>query len=97
MRRDLVASSGKFVWRRTLQLLAQGANLLLQSVYLLLLAKYGVVERIEQFLRKAYFSLELVQSSFHYSYSDAAALKHVPYCNAASHAPDTVTRRMPCT
>ena len=42
------------------QLLAHGANLLLQSVYLLLLAEHCAVERIEKILRQAHLGLEFV-------------------------------------
>jgi len=92
MRRNLVARAGKFVRRRLQQLLAQCANILLQSVYLLLLAKHGAVERIEQVFRKAYLGLEFVQSGFHDSPSGAEALRRRPDSDAALHARHTVTR-----
>jgi hypothetical protein len=68
MRRNLVARTGKFVRPELLQLLAQGENILLQTVNLLLLAKHGVVEHLEEVLRKAHLGLEFVQSGFHDSF-----------------------------
>jgi len=50
-----------------MQLLAQGTHVLLQTIYLLLLTKYGSIERIEKILCKAHFCLNLVQSGVHHS------------------------------
>ena len=71
MRRNLVARAGEFVRRGVLQLLAQGAKVLLQSVYLLLLAKHRAVERIEKVFRKTHLSLKFVQFCFCHSFSAA--------------------------
>ena len=91
MRRNLVARAGKFVRRGLLQLLAQGANILLQSVYLLLLAKHGVVERLEEVLRKAHLGLEFVQSGFHDSIQVQArsgeSMIPMPHDTGAMQAP----------
>jgi len=51
--------------RGVLQLPVQGANVLLQLLYLLLLAKDCAVELIEQVFRKTHLRLKLVQPGFH--------------------------------
>ena len=71
MRRNLAARTGEFVRRGVLQLLAQGANVLLQSVDLLLLAKHSAVERVEKVFRKTHLRLKFVQFSVCHSFSVA--------------------------
>ena len=65
MRRNLLAPDGEIFWRGVLQLLPQVANILLHSVYLLLLAEYGAIERIQKIFRQAHFRLDFVQLGFH--------------------------------
>lgn len=66
MRRNLAALAGEFVGHDFSQLLAQCANLILQSVYLLLLPIHGSIERVQKILGQADLGLELVQSAVHY-------------------------------
>lgn len=77
MRWNLVARTGEFVRRGVLQLLAQGANVLLQSVYLLLLAKYCAVERIEKVFRKTHLGLKFVQFSFHHPFPGKGKMVYI--------------------
>lgn len=65
MRRNFLAQAPALRGRLGLQLLAQEAQLLLQLVDLLLLAKDGAVELIQQIFGKAEFDLEFGQSGFH--------------------------------
>ncbi len=77
MRRNLVAPAGEFVRRGVLQLPAQGANVLLQSVYLLLLAEHGAIERIEKVFRKTQFGLKFVQLGFHHSFPGKGKMDYI--------------------
>ena len=94
MRWNLVARTGELVRRGFLQLLAQGAHILLQSVYLLLLAKHCAVERIEKVFGKTHLGLKFVQFSFHNAFPGAGALKRKHHCNAAQHGCHAGTHRM---
>ena len=86
MRRHLVARTGEWVRRDVLQLLAQGADVLLQSVYLLLLAKHCAVERIKKVFRKTHLGLKFVQSGFHNSSPGAGCGEAKAYRITASAA-----------
>ena len=77
MRRNLVARTGEFVRRGVLQLLAQGANVLLQSVYLLLLAKHCAVERIKKVFCKTHLAFKFVQFTFHHAFPGNGEMDYI--------------------
>lgn len=77
MRWNFAARTGESVRRGVLQLPAQGANVLLQSVYLLLLAKHGAIERIEKVFRKTHLGLKFVQSTFHPAFPGKGKMDYI--------------------
>ena len=65
MRRDFVKKTGRLLWCRGLYLLAQRVEFPGEQVDLLLLAKYGAIQFVDQILGIADFDFEFGGAGFH--------------------------------